>query len=156
MEKLKEELEDILRKSRLKRFLSSIRKVSIIGMSFELKEKAKLKIMSALKYLTSRKPLVLIIDEAQVVLRHEKAQRFLAVLHDTLMPNLICVLMGSIASLRSTLEINEYKPLYGRVEEEIILLPFGEGLARGYLTAGFNECGAVSYTHLTLPTTERV
>jgi len=39
------------------------------------------------------------------------------------------------------LEINEYKPLYGRVEEEIILLPFGEGLARGYLTAGFNECG---------------
>jgi len=140
LERLKEELEEILILSKLKRILSSIKRISVLGVSLELKEKAKIKLVSALKHLTARQPLVLIIDEAQVVLRHETAQKFLTALYDTLMPNFICILMGSVVSLKNALSTNEYRPLYGRIEEEIVLHPFDERLAKGYLIAGFNEC----------------
>ena len=85
LERLKEELENILILSKFRKILSSIKKISVIGVSFELNEKAKIKLASALKRLTMRQPLILIIDEAQVVLRHENAQKFLAALYDCLL-----------------------------------------------------------------------
>jgi len=65
LERLKEELEEILISSKLKRILSSIKRISVLGVSLELKEKAKIKLVSAPKHLTARQPLMLIIDESK-------------------------------------------------------------------------------------------
>jgi len=140
LERLKDGIIDILKRQKLKSALRKVSKVSFLGVSIEFREKAQLKLISSLNDLVNKKPLVIILDEAPYLLTLSTAQKFFAALHDTFAPNLVVAFAGSIITLKYIYERDETMPLYGRVEEELILEPFDEYTSKKYLEAGFEQC----------------
>ncbi len=141
LERLKEEIATILWRSKLRNLASRISKLSFIGVSISLRDRAQVKLVTALGNVVKRKPLIIIIDEAPYILMYDRAHKFLSALHDRFAPEIVVALTGSVISLKHSLEKDETKPLYGRVEEELMLQQFDEVLSRRYLLEGFQQCG---------------
>ncbi len=140
-EMLKNAVASVTERRGIRRVLNMIEKISFLGVTVEMKRKARISMTEALKTLCRRNRVVLILDEVQELLKYPEAFRYLAALHDILAPRMSVVFLGSIASLKRVLERHESFPLYGRIGEEIVLKPFDERTSIKMLEAGFDECG---------------
>ena len=140
-ERLKEELERELKRSKLDKILGSIKKVSFFGVSLEFRIKSEVSIYGAIEELSNKKKIILIIDEAQKILRAQRVIEALASLHDRLGTKLSVAFTGSVISIRKNLSGEVRKPLYGRIADEITLSPWDQEKAKDFLLKGFSQCG---------------
>ncbi len=116
-----------------------INNMKVWGVTIKFEEKKKL-FDQMLDTLTENKPMIWIIDEIQDFFKDKRLFRYLAALHDQHSPNLTVVLLGSVVELRKVLKLSASHPLYGRITEEILLMPFNEMTSRAFLREGFNQC----------------
>ncbi len=141
LEALKDELLVFLEKSKFKKAISTVKRLGFLGVSLEFREKSQLKLLNVLRDSVAKKPLILIVDEAPYLFNDVKVGKFFTSLHDTISRNLIVIFTGSTISMVRIIEKNEDAPLYGRIDTEMKLEPFDEQTSRGFLIAGFEQCG---------------
>ncbi len=113
--------------------------MKVWGISIKFDEKKKI-FDQLLDQLTQEKKLIWIIDEVQDFFKDGRLFRYLGALHDQYAPQLTVVLLGSVVGLRKVLKLSASHPLYGRISEEILLMPFDQMTSRLFLKKGFEQC----------------
>ncbi|MCD6514583.1 MAG: ATP-binding protein [Candidatus Odinarchaeota archaeon] len=140
LEEIVKEIQEISKRSKLKKILKYIEKISFLGVSVKLRLENQIRLTRALEELCKDKRVVLIFDEAEEMRHDTTIFKYLASLHDELSPRLSAIFLGSVVSMKSLLSSSTLAPLYGRLGEEIVLKPFNEIDSRKLLRKGFEEC----------------
>ncbi len=128
--------------------LQKVKGISFYGISVEFDDKKLdfIDIFEKLNDIANKKAtrLLLIFDEAQELRRFVKYRmdKIFAYIYDNL-KNLCVVLTGSeVGLLYQFLQVhNPEAPLYGRVIDEINLLPLSHSLAKKFLIKGYRQFG---------------